>query len=259
MDFDIYPYLPLPVSNAMREIMDELSILTIDIGGSRIKATVLNQAGQLQTSYIKTNTPSPASPENVLDAINNLVRDFPAFDRVSVGFPGYVKNGVVMTAPNLGTANWRGFDLRQGLISLLESPVRVVNDADLQGLGVVSGQGLELVITLGTGFGTALLHNGYLLPHLELAHHPVTKSKNYDQYIGEKALKKAGIEKWNSRMQQVLQILKTVFNYDHLYISGGNADEITFKLDENITVVTNIDGIKGGAMLWQDEFIVTNR
>lgn len=242
----------------MEEIMDELSILTIDIGGSRVKATVLNQAGQLQTSYIKTDTPSPASPENVLDAIKNLVKDFPDYDRVSVGFPGYVKDGVVMTAPNLGTAFWRGVDLRQKLISLLEKPVRVVNDADLQGLGVVLGKGLEMVITLGTGFGTALLHNGYLLPHLELAHHPVTRSKDYDQYIGEKALKKAGLEEWNSRMQHVLQILQTVFNYDHLYISGGNADEITFKLDENVTVVTNIDGIKGGAMLWQDEFIVAS-
>ncbi|WP_162051973.1 ROK family protein [Pontibacter pamirensis] len=241
----------------MKEIISELSILTIDIGGSRIKATVLNQAGQLQTSYIKTNTPSPASPENVMDAIKNLVKEFSDYDRVSVGFPGYVKDGIVMTAPNLGTDSWRGFDLRQQLISLLERPVRVVNDADLQGLGVVGGKGLEVVITLGTGFGTALLHNGYLLPHLELAHHPVTKSKDYDQYIGDKAKKKAGLEKWNTRMQHVLQILQTVFNYDHLYISGGNADEITFKLDENITVVTNVDGIKGGAMLWQDEFVIS--
>jgi len=246
----------LAVSIFMKETMNQLSILTIDIGGSRIKATILNQAGELQTNYIKTDTPSPASPENVLRAIEFLVKDFPVFDRVSVGFPGYVKDGVVMTAPNLGTDFWRLFDLRQELMTLLDKPVRVVNDADLQGLGVVRGKGLEIVITLGTGFGTALLHNGYLLPHLELAHHPVTKHKDYDEYIGDRAMKEAGMEKWNSRMQRVLHILQTVFNYDHLYISGGNADELSFQLDENITIVSNIDGIKGGAMLWQDEFVV---
>ncbi|MFD3000843.1 ROK family protein [Pontibacter toksunensis] len=242
----------------MKELMGELSILAIDIGGSRVKATVLNQAGELQTNYIKTNTPSPASPENVLEAIKYLVKNLADFDRVSVGFPGYVREGVVMTAPNLGTDLWHLFDLRQSLVEVLDKPVRVVNDADLQGLGVVRGKGFEVVITLGTGFGTALLHNGYLLPHLELAHHPITKSKDYDQYIGDKAMKKIGLEKWNTRMQHVLQILKTVFNYDHLYISGGNADELTFKLDDNITVVSNIDGIKGGAMLWKDEFVVVS-
>ncbi|GAB3535437.1 ROK family protein [Pontibacter brevis] len=243
----------------MEQNKDGLSILTIDIGGSRIKGTVLDQAGQLQTSYIKTETPSPASPENVLAAIERLVQNFTYYDRVSVGFPGYVKDGIVMTAPNLGTELWRLCNLRQRLMDVLDKPVRVVNDADLQGLGVVRGKGLEMVITLGTGFGSALLHNGYLLPHLELAHHPLTKSKGYDQYIGEKALKKAGIEEWNRRMQHVLQILQTVFNYDYLYISGGNADELRFKLDENITILRNIDGIKGGAMLWQDEFILADR
>lgn len=239
----------------MKENVHELKILTIDIGGSRIKATVLNQLGQFQTDYIKVDTPSPASPENVLDSIKFLIRNFVDFDRVSVGFPGYVRDGVVMTATNLGTELWRLFDLRQKLMDMLERPVRVVNDADLQGLGLVQGKGLELVITLGTGFGTALLHKGFLLPHLELSQHPVTRSKDYDQYIGEKALKKVGLEEWNRRMQHVLQILKAVFNYDHLYISGGNANKLTFILDENISIVSNIDGIKGGAMLWQDEFL----
>ncbi|MCJ8167605.1 ROK family protein [Pontibacter sp. E15-1] len=234
----------------------QLRILTIDIGGSSIKATVLDQAGQLQADYIKAATPSPASPENVLDVIQGLVQEFQGYDRVSVGFPGYVKEGVVMTAPNLGTALWREIDLRQLLMKLLVRPVRVVNDADLQGLGVVSGNGLEMVITLGTGFGTALMLNGFLLPHLELAHHPVTKHRDYDAYIGDVALEEAGLEKWNKRMRRVLQILRTVFNYDHLYISGGNADEIVFELEENITIVSNKDGIKGGAMLWKDEFIV---
>lgn len=236
--------------------MAENRILTIDIGGSHIKATILNQAGQLQVNYEKVATPSPSSPENVIDAIQTLVKDFLDFNKVSVGFPGYVKNGRVMTAPNLGTELWKEFDLHQKLVEVLHAPVKVVNDADLQGLGVVSGKGFEIVITLGTGFGTALLLDGYLLPHLELAHHPITKGKDYDQYIGDAALEKIGREKWNIRMQWVLQILKTVFNYDHLYISGGNASKLNFELDENISIVSNVDGIKGGSRLWQDEFAV---
>lgn len=233
--------------------MTENRILSVDIGGSHIKATILNQAGQLLVEYKRTATPSPASPKSVIEAIVALVQDFPSFNRVSVGFPGYVKEGRVVTAPNLGTELWKDFDLSQQLTEVLQAPTRVVNDADLQGLGVVSGKGLEIVITLGTGFGTALLLNGFLLPHLELAHHPVTKSKDYDQYIGDETLARIGRVKWNERMQRVLPILKTVFNYDRLYISGGNASKLSFELDENISIVSNIDGIKGGARLWQDE------
>ncbi len=85
---------------------------------------------------------------------------------------------------------------------------------------------------------------------LELAHHPVTKNKDYDQYIGEVELKRIGKKKWNKRMERVIGILKIVFNYDHLYISGGSASLLKFKLDENITICGNRDGIKGGAKLW---------
>jgi polyphosphate glucokinase len=133
----------------------------------------------------------------------------------------------------------------------LGKPVRVVNDADLQGLGVVNGKGFEIVVTLGTGFGTALLMDGQLLPHLEIAHHPIKKGVDYDQYIGEKALLEIGESKWNKRIMKVIDILKTVFNYDFLYISGGNAKKINFELESNIKIVTNKDGIKGGARLWR--------
>ncbi|MBD0377014.1 MAG: ROK family protein [Bacteroidota bacterium] len=226
-------------------------ILTIDIGGSKIKATILNAEGKFIMDYKKNETPIPANPQNIVNTIKELVRDFPEYDKISVGFPGYVKDGVVKTAPNLDNEAWKDFDLQKELSTVLGKPAIVVNDADLQGIGLVSGKGLELVITLGTGCGTALLYNGKLLPHLELSHHPITKSKDYDQYIGEKELLRIGKERWNARMQRVLSILKTVFNYDRLYISGGNADELTFKLDDNISIVTNKEGIKGGARLWQ--------
>lgn len=234
----------------MLESVSDLKILSVDIGGSHIKATILNRHGELKMEYARVATPSPANPVNVINTIKNLVQKFPEYDNVSVGFPGYVKDGTVITAPNLGTEFWKNENLRQKLQDELGKPVQVVNDADMQGLGVVSGKGLEMVITLGTGFGTALLHNGNLLPHLELAHHPITKNTTYDNYIGDEAYEKEGKEKWNERMQKVFKILKTVFNYDYLYIGGGNAKNLNFPLDSNMKLITNKDGIKGGARLW---------
>jgi len=225
-------------------------ILTIDIGGSHIKATILNSEGKLEMDYEQIVTPQPANPANLLAAIKLLVKGFTGYDKISVGFPGYVNNGIIKTAPNLDALSWVDVDLSKKLETLLGKPARVVNDADLQGLGVVRKVGLEMVITLGTGFGTALLKEGVLLPHLELAHHPFTKNKTYDEYVGEKALEKEGKAVWNRRMQKVIHVLKTVFNYDHLYISGGNAQKLNFILDKNITIDRNEDGIKGGARLW---------
>jgi len=227
------------------------NILTIDIGGSFIKATVLSQQGELLQDYERLKTPEPATPQKVLETIQNLISDLVDYDKISVGFPGYLKKGIVQTAPNLGTELWKRVNLNKLISEALNKPVRIINDADLQGLGVVSEKGLEIVITLGTGFGSALLLDGHLLPHLELAHHPITRSKTYDDYIGDNALKKIGVKKWNKRMKKVLDILKTVFNYDRLYIGGGNSGKLNFKLDENIKIITNKDGIKGGARLWQ--------
>jgi polyphosphate glucokinase len=234
----------------MKNSSAEIKILSIDIGGSHIKATILNKNGELQMEYDKIATPSPANPENLIIAIKKLVKGFPEFDFISVGFPGYVKNGVIKTAPNLGTDYWVDFDLAKKLHEELGKPAKVVNDADMQGLGVVDGKGFEMVITLGTGFGTAFLQDGQLLPHLEISHMPVNKKADYDDYIGEKALEKEGNRKWNIRMQKVFKTLKTVFNYDALYIGGGNGRKLNFELDANMKLVTNEDGIKGGARLW---------
>ncbi|MEO8471246.1 MAG: ROK family protein [Chryseolinea sp.] len=238
------------MSNSENEIFP-FKILALDIGGSTVKATVLDQEGRMLQDYKKAETPKDATPKSVLETIQTLVKEFQNYDRISVGFPGYVKKGIVLTAPNLGTDAWKGTNLNKLIRDMLTKPVRIVNDADMQGLAVVSGKGLEMVITLGTGFGTALLQDGHLLPHIELAHHNVTKHSTYDDYVGDHALRNKGDEKWNRRMKRILAMLKTVFNYDRLYIGGGNADKLTFKLDENVTIVSNKDGIKGGSKLWQ--------
>lgn len=234
----------------MQSVSNEEKILSIDIGGSRIKGTLLDMSGNMLIEYQRISTPKFAGPENVMQGIMQLTKNFNGFTKVSVGFPGYVRGGTVYTAPNLGTNKWRKIPLSKELAEILKKPVRVVNDADMQGLGVASGRGLEMVITLGTGFGTALLMDGRLLPHLEIGQHPFTRKKTYDQYIGNNAMEEVGQEKWNKRLAKVLEVLKTTFNYDHLFISGGNSKKISIDLDNNITLVSNMDGIRGGAKLW---------
>lgn len=229
-----------------------MNVLSIDIGGSNIKATVLNKDGVPVSEYKRVPTPVPSTPANVMATIEVLVKELAGYDAVSAGFPGYVRDGVIKTAPNLGTEPWRDYNLQSALSTKLKKPAKVVNDADLQGIAVVSGKGLEMVITLGTGFGTALLKDGKLLPHLEIGQHPVKTDKTYDAYIGQAAFEKKGKAHWNERLKKVINILKTVYNYDRLYISGGNAKNIDFKLDDNIALANNRDGIKGGALLWRE-------
>ena len=233
------------------DISTESKILTIDIGGSHVKATILDYSGKPISDYKRLETPQPSTPANMMAQLKELVKDLSGYDVISVGFPGYIKNGVVKTAPNLGTEEWKDYDLQNALAAQFGKPARVVNDADLQGVGIVSGKGLEMMITLGTGFGTALLLDGKLLPHLELSHHPVKTDRIYDEYIGEKAYESKGKDGWNNRIKKVINILKTVFNYDRLYFSGGNAKNIIFQLEENITIVSNKEGIRGGANLWK--------
>jgi polyphosphate glucokinase len=227
-------------------------ILAIDIGGSHIKATILDPDGKIIQPYEQEITPHPATPNAVMKCIKRLVTSFPSFDKISVGFPGFVKNGVVHTAPNL-SHNWHNINFAKMLSANLGKPVRLVNDADMQGLGITQNKGFEILLTLGTGFGTAFMLDGKLLPHLELAHHPITAKKDYDAYIGLQALEKIGEKKWNKRMKKVIAILKTVFNYDHLYIGGGNAVHLHIPLAKDITIVSNQDGIHGGARLWKPE------
>lgn len=226
-------------------------ILAIDIGGTHIKATILNVDGRFLKEYEIEKTPQPPSPEKVMAVIEDIAKRFPKYDKITAGFPGYVKNGIVKTAPKLGNSLWKNYDLCKQLERVLGKPSILVNDADLQGLGLSRGKGVEMVITLGTGFGSAILKDGVLMPHIELSLHPITATKSYNDYVGESALLKIGKKKWNKRMKKVIGILKTVFNYDHLYLSGGNARLLTFKLDKNISIDDNKDGIRGGSVLWK--------
>ena len=227
------------------------STLAIDIGGTGLKASVLDSAGQMLSDKVSTPTPYPCPPAVMVQALTELVKPLPAFDRVSVGFPGQIRHHQVVTAPHFGTAIWNGFKLSQALAEKLGKPVRLLNDADMQGLGAIGGQGLELVVTLGTGVGTALFRNGDLMPHLELAHHPFRDDKTYNEYLGKVALEKVGLEKWNRRVRRMLDTLQNLINPDTIYIGGGNAKKVVGELPSHVHLTSNVQGILGGFRLWE--------
>jgi polyphosphate glucokinase len=225
--------------------------LSIDIGGTGVKASVLDARGSMTAKPARIETPYPCPPEVLLGTLRELVRRLPNFDRVSVGFPGVVRDGKVVTAPHFGNDIWRGYRLTGALQKAWRKPVRLLNDADMQGFAVICGQGLELVVTLGAGVGTAVFRHGELMPRLELSQHPVYGGKTYNQYIGDKALKTIGRAAWNKRVRKALGSLQILLNFDKLYIGGGNARFIAFKLDKNAKIVSDRAGILGGIALWR--------
>ena len=230
-----------------------LRILAIDIGGSGLKAALLDLEGNMLTDRVRVKTPHPITKEMLLDMIVELVKPLGPFDRISVGFPGMTRRGIIYTAPNLGTDDLKNFDLGRELQQRLGQPVRIVNDADMQGQAVVKGHGMEVVITLGTGMGFAIFSEGQLGPHLELSHHTFRKHQDYDAQIGHAALQKIGVKKWNKRVKKAIANIRVLTSFDHLYIGGGNAKEINFPLEGNIEIVNNQNGLKGGAWLWRHD------
>ncbi len=225
--------------------------LSIDIGGTGLKASVLDAKGKMVVPSVRINTPYPCPPSVMVGVLGRLVMGLPAFDRVSVGFPGVVREGRVITAPHFKDPRWDRFDLAAALQKKWRKPVRLLNDADMQGMAVIQGKGLELVVTLGTGVGTALFWNGELMQRMELAQHPAWGNKTYNEYVGEKVLKRIGVKVWNKRVQHALGLLNTLLNPDKVHIGGGNARLIRFKLGRNSRRVSNEAGILGGIALWR--------
>lgn len=231
------------------ESNQNIRTLSVDVGGSGVKVMVLDISGNPLTKKLRVETPFPASKKLVINAILKLAAMAGEFERVSVGFPGVVRNGITDVAVNLDS-DWMGFDLATALSILLKKPVRVVNDADMQGLAAISGKGVELVITLGTGFGSALFVNGKLVPNLEMGHHCFREGETYEQQLGRAALEKIGDEKWNQRLEKAIESLQNLFNYDYLYIGGGEATRININLPSNAKIIPNIFGLLGGIALW---------
>jgi polyphosphate glucokinase len=244
--------------------------LAIDIGGTGLKASVLDATGAMVADRVRVATKYPLPPDGddgLVPTLEKLVKPLPEADRVSAGFPGMVRGGVVLSAPHFVTESgpgskvdnqlvkaWSRFDLAGRLAEVLGKPTKVANDADVQGAAVVKGSGLEFVITLGTGFGTACFLDGSLMPHLEIAHQPFRKGETYNDQLGERTRKDVGDERWNSRVRKAIVQLDQMIFFDHIYIGGGNARRVKRDdlgdLLEKTTIVDNSAGILGGIRLW---------
>jgi polyphosphate glucokinase len=226
--------------------------LSVDIGGTGIKVMLLDSTGKPISDRMRALTPDNPTPARVLKVLEALQAQLPAFDRVSVGFPGVVKHGMTLEAHNL-SPKWAKFQLEETLQKLWKKPVRVANDASVQGYGAIYGKGVELCLTLGTGLGSSLFTSGHLCPGLELAHHPWRNGKTYEDYLGLRGLEKHGKKRWNVLVQKAIEQTSQLFNWDYLHLGGGNSKHITFELAKNIRIVPNEEGLLGGVALWRNE------
>jgi polyphosphate glucokinase len=242
---------PLAACHPLRTMDKTSGILAIDIGGSGTKASVLDAAGAPLVDKVRIATPVGSHPDEFVAALAQLAAGLPPYDRIAVGFPGMVRDGIVRTAPNLGHDAWRGYPLATAIEAQLHRPVRLANDADVQGLAAIAGKGLEMVITLGTGFGTSLYRDGALCPHLEIAHLPFRKGETFDEQLGDRARKRVGNRKWQKRVRRAIGLLRMLTEFDKLWIGGGNQKHLEGELPADVARVDNTAGIVGGALLWR--------
>ncbi|WP_129336889.1 ROK family protein [Cellulomonas endophytica] len=241
--------------------------LAVDCGGGGIKASVLDAAGTLHATPVRVPTPYPLPPERLVETIAGIAGGLPRADRVTVGMPGMIRHGVVVATPHYVTRSgprtavdpdlvtrWAGHDVRAAVEERLGVPALVLNDAEVHGAGVVSGTGTELVLTLGTGLGSALFDGGRLAPHLELSHAPLRFASTYDSYVGQTERTRLGNGLWSRRVRRVVEGLRPVFWWDRLYLGGGNARQITpvvlERLGDDVVIVPNQAGIVGGVRAW---------
>jgi polyphosphate glucokinase len=228
--------------------------MAIDIGGSGLKAILLDAKGKPVSERQRVLTPVVPTPDAVLKGLDELRKLMPAFDRVSVGFPGVVKHGCTYLGFNLHPLWAGGFPLQAELEKRWKKPARVGNDADVAGYGAIKGYGVELVLTLGTGLGAALFTSGHLCPGLELGHHIWRKKgMTYEDYIGRRGLDKYGKKEWNKFLLEAIKNTEALFNWDHLYLGGGNTKKIDFVPPKNVEIVSNETGLLGGVYLWRDQ------
>jgi polyphosphate glucokinase len=235
----------------------------VDIGGSGIKGAVVDlKEGTFSTERFKVATPQPSSPPAVADAVAEVVAHFDWEQPFGCTFPGVVRQGVALTAANLDRS-WVGADVRAIVTKATGLPVGVVNDADAAGVaeatwGAAKGiDGLVVMVTLGTGIGTALLHNGVLIPNTELGHIELD-GVDYETKASAAAREREGLgwDKWARRLQRYFSALELYLRPNLFVVGGGvsrRADKFLPLLSLETPIVPaklqNEAGITGAAYL----------
>lgn len=242
--------------------------LAIDCGGGGIKGSVLNARGTMVAHPLRVPTPYPLPPDLLVTTIVELAQQLPAANRVTMGMPGMIRHGIVVATPHYITKagprsavlpalveEWKNYDMGRALALALGLPVKVWNDAEVAGAGVITGTGLEMILTLGTGLGNAVFDSGALAPHVELSQGPVRWGLTYDDYIGEHERLRLGDAHWSRRVRRIIDGLRPMYMWDRLYVGGGNSAHITAahraKLGDDIIIVPNDAGIIGGVRAWE--------
>jgi polyphosphate glucokinase len=221
--------------------------LAFDVGGTNVKAALLGKDGDQVTERIKEPTPYPLTPRTLLALLVRIAGHIPHYDRVAVGIPGVVHRDVVYSLPASRNGAFKKYALGAVLGDRLGVPVRVTNDAAMHGLATIHGRGVEMVITLGTGLGTALFIEGVLSAHYQTL---PDIDEPFSPY-GDAALGRIGRARWEHRVHALCEQLRTITNYDHLYVGGGNAKRLVQPLLPNVTRIDNVAGILGGHRLWE--------
>jgi len=212
-------------------------VLAIDIGGNHVKASVFGRREMRQFESGPTLT-----PRRMVASVHALTGDW-TYDAVSIGYPGVVLHGRVAVEPhNLGSG-WVGFDFRKAF----GRPTHVINDAAMQAIGSYEG-GRMLFLGLGTGLGSAMVMDGVVAP-MELAHLPYKKGRSYEDWVGERALKRLGGKKWRRTVIEVVEQLSTVLQSDYVVIGGGNARKLK-ELPQTARLGSNDFAFLGGFRMW---------
>jgi hypothetical protein len=212
-------------------------ILVIDVGGSNVKLMVS------RAQRIKFKSGGKLTPRSMVAEIKPLVADW-EFDAVSLGFPSPVRNGKIVSEPKHLGKGWVGFDFEKAL----HKPVRIINDAAMQALGSYHGRRM-LFLGLGTGLGSALVWDNYVLP-LELGDLPYRNGSIIEDYLGKAGQVRLGEKTWQRDVQHALVQLKKALIADYVVLGGGNAKELN-KIPKGIELGHNRNAFLGGVRLWQ--------
>jgi polyphosphate glucokinase len=238
--------------------------LSVDCGGTGLKCMVVDRNGQPVTRRVRIRTPYPCPPDALVRELVELARATAhSYDRVSVGMPGLVRNGVVRWTPHYVTEagpftpqvpelvqQWVGLDVQALLQQAYRRPTRVVNDAEMAGLSTVSGCGYEVMMTLGTGLGFAHYSDGVLLPKIEMSAAPFPPGGTFDEALGHHARRRVGPDRWTDRVDDALEGLDRVFRWDRGYLGGGGVKYLMRPLSARVELVANTAGVLGGVRLW---------
>lgn len=204
-------------------------ILGIDVGGTGIKAAIVDtDAGQLITDRQRVDTPHPSTPENVAAAVSQLVADIGYSGRVGCCFPAVVIDGKAKTASNIDRA-WLETDVDATFQQATGLPFTVLNDADAAGLAEMrfgAGAGLRgtvVMVTIGTGLGSGIFHNGQLIPNSELGRMPGKDGKPVEIHASNRArtVNELSWDEWGPRFNDFLEQVNRLLWPDHIILGGG--------------------------------------